>query len=69
MLRYLLHDYWRHYLGWPDLIAWRPDDFLLVEVKLSGDKLSDEQRLWIEQNTQRLHSPFRLAKIAKRRAN
>lgn len=62
-LRYLVDDYWHHYLGWPDLFAWRSGEFLFVEVKLSGDKLSDEQRVWIERNTDTLRFPFRLLKI------
>lgn len=62
-LRYLLDSYWANYLGWPDLLAWRGDEFLFVEVKLSADKLSAEQRHWIEQNEERLGLPFRLFKI------
>jgi hypothetical protein len=64
-LKYLLDDYWGHYLGWPDLFAWRGDEFLFVEVKLSGDKLSEEQRLWIEQNASVLGLPFKIVKIHK----
>lgn len=64
-LHYLLDDYWHHYLGWPDLFAWRSGEFLFVEVKLSGDKLSAEQRLWIEKNTDTLQFPFKLLKVHK----
>ncbi len=63
MLKYLIEDYWGRYLGWPDLLAWQGDEFLFVEVKLSPDKLSDQQRRWVEQNQARLHLPFKLAKI------
>lgn len=66
VLRYLIGGYWQNYLGWPDLLASRTSTVLFVEVKLSGDKLSDEQRRWIEANQERLHLPFRLAKIHRR---
>jgi Holliday junction resolvase-like predicted endonuclease len=62
-LRYLLKDYWQHYLGWPDIFAWRGDEFVFVEVKLSKDKLSDEQRTWIEHNATSLQFPFKILKI------
>lgn len=65
-LRYLIDDYWANYLGWPDLLAWRGPSVLFAEVKLSRDKLSDEQRHWIEANQERLHFPFKLAKIRRR---
>jgi|GEM_PF-515421 len=64
-LRYLLDDYWGHYLGWPDIFAWRSNEFLFVEVKLSGDKLSDEQRSWIEGNSVAMRFPFKVFKIRK----
>lgn len=64
-LRYLLQDYWHHYLGWPDIFAWRGADFLFLEVKLSSNKLSDEQRVWIEHNATTLQFPFKILKIHK----
>lgn len=33
ILQYLVEDYWHHYLGWPDLLLWKPNEYLLVEVK------------------------------------
>lgn len=68
ILRYLAEHYWGRYLGWPDLFAWREsqDRFLepqFVEVKSSGDKLSADQREWIEGNARQLRLPFRLAKV------
>jgi hypothetical protein len=64
ILRYLLNDYWRHYCGWPDLIAWRPDGaFFLCEVKSSADKLSEDQKRWIADNHGTLLLPFKLVKI------
>ena len=65
VLRYLLDDYWGRFLGWPDIFAWGCNKVLFVEVKLSGDKLSDEQRNWIEGNVETLHLPFKLLKIHK----
>jgi hypothetical protein len=62
-LKHLVHNYWAKYLGWPDLLAWREEEVLFVEVKLSRDKLSDEQRAWIEDNQKTLHLPFTLVKV------
>lgn len=62
-LRYLIADYWRHYIGWPDLIIWKGHEFCLVEVKSSSDKLSAEQRGWIAGNHDHLHLPFKLVKL------
>jgi hypothetical protein len=36
--------------GWPDLVVWRPDDLLFVEVKGPGDVLSPAQRDWLAQH-------------------
>lgn len=62
-LRYLVDDYWGNYLGWPDLLMWKGHEYLFVEVKLSRDKLSDEQRSWIEANIKTLQIPFQILKI------
>ena len=65
MLRYLCMDYWRHYLGWPDLLLYRESDYFFAEVKGSGDKLSDDQKEWITGNRKVMHIPFKLVKIHK----
>ncbi len=65
LLRYLVEDYWGRYLGWPDLFAHKGSDYLFVEVKSSGDKLSEDQRRWIKDNHSRLKLPFALVKIRK----
>jgi hypothetical protein len=65
ILNYLVQDYWNHYLGWPDLIIYREDEFFLAEVKSSGDKLSDEQKVWIASNQEQLKLPFKLIKVQK----
>ena len=65
ILRYLVEEYWHHYLGWPDLLVYRQDEFFLAEVKASGDKLSDEQKVWIRANHERLNLPFKLIKVHK----
>jgi hypothetical protein len=44
ILRYLIDSYWERYLGWPDLLIFRDDEFCFVEVKSSKDKLSNEQK-------------------------
>ena len=65
VLKYLIEDYWVRYIGWPDLLVFNEEEFLFVEVKASGDKLSGEQRTWIEGNLKSLHFPFKLVKIHK----
>lgn len=63
ILRYLIENYWHHYLGWPDLLVYRPRECFFAEVKASGDKLSDEQKRWIKGNHERLHLPFKLVNV------
>jgi hypothetical protein len=63
ILRYLIEDYWGRYLGWPDLLAYKDSDYLFVEVKSSGDRLSDDQKRWIRDNHRYLKLPFSLVKI------
>jgi hypothetical protein len=63
IVKYLLESYWDRYLGWPDMLAFNKDGYIFVEVKLSKDKLSDEQRYWVEENKKRLHLPFEIFKI------
>ncbi|MDC1174188.1 VRR-NUC domain-containing protein [Bacteriovoracaceae bacterium] len=65
ILRYLVDSYWERHLGWPDLFAYNEDEFLFVEVKSSKDKLSVDQKNWIENNSSYLNLPFKLAKIHK----
>jgi VRR-NUC domain-containing protein len=66
ILRYLANDYWKRYLGWPDLMAYNNRDYFLAEVKGSGDKLSEEQKSWIEANRRDLCLPFKLLKVHRR---
>lgn len=63
ILRYLVGDYWRRYTGWPDLLVFREEEFFLVEVKASKDKLSGDQKRWIADNSSILELPFKLVKI------
>ena len=65
-MRYLAMDYWGRYLGWPDMLAHRSDEYFFGEIKGSGDKLSDDQKTWIEGNTRELQLPFKLIKVHRR---
>ncbi|MGO8868763.1 MAG: VRR-NUC domain-containing protein [Alphaproteobacteria bacterium] len=69
VLRYLLDDYWRHYLGWPDLLLYRGENILLLEVKSSKDHLSQPQKRWISDNYDRLGLPFKLIKLHRTSSN
>ena len=66
ILLYLVDDYWRNYLGWPDLLVYKESEFVFVEIKSSGDKLSIEQMRWIRDNAKVLKLPFKLVKIHRR---
>lgn len=63
--RYRRHQAWQvdRYVGWPDLLLWRDETIMLVEVKSSNDKLSAEQRQWIADNHDILKLPFRVVKL------
>ena len=63
ILRYLVADYWGHYLGWPDLLLHRGEEILLVEVKSSNDRLSGDQKRWIGDNHKYLGLPFCVVKL------
>lgn len=63
ILKYLLNGYWRRYLGWPDLLVYNSESYLFVEVKLSKDKLSEDQRRWIEDNQAHLKLPYEILKV------
>ena len=63
IIQYLFDDYWRNFLGWPDLLVSSPSEYYFVEVKGSGDKLSEEQKRWIESSRQELLLPFKIVKI------
>lgn len=68
ILRYLVDNYWRRYLGWPDLLMWQDVTFMMVEVKSSSDKLSAEQMRWIADNHDLLKVPFRIVKLHRTRS-
>ena len=42
-------------------------EFFFVEVKSSGDKLSEEQKAWIRGNATEMQLPFKIAKIHKKK--
>ena len=65
ILQYLADDYWQRFCGWPDMLVYNDDEYFFVEVKSSGDKLSDDQKKWIVGNYDFLKLPFKLFKIHK----
>lgn len=67
ILGYMVKDYYRRHCGWPDLLVFRKGEFILVEVKSSQDKLSEQQKVWIEGNHKHIGLPFRIVKLHKRR--
>lgn len=69
ILRYLIGDYWGRYIGWPDLLAYRDNDFTFIEVKSSKDKLSEEQKRWIAGNAKHLQLPFKIFKVHRKKTH
>jgi hypothetical protein len=65
IVRYLVDSYWERYLGWPDLLVYRGDEFFFVEVKSSRDSLSDHQKRWVRDNHKSLKLPFKIVKVHK----
>jgi len=65
VLRHLLNNYWENYLGWPDLLISKDIEYSFVEVKGSGDRLSDVQKGWIARNSGELGLPFKILKVQK----
>jgi len=66
ILNYLVEDYWDRYLGWPDLLIYNDSEFFFAEVKSSHDKLKEDQKNWIKNNTSKLGLPFKLVKVHKK---
>ena len=65
VLGYLVLQYWGHRSGWPDLLIYRPDQWFLAEIKSWRDKLSENQKRWIEDNHRHLRLPFKLVQVAQ----
>ena len=65
LLRYLVQNYRGRCTGWPDLLLYRGNRWFLAEVKSWGDKLSENQKRWIQDNRRYLHLPFKLVKVHK----
>lgn len=63
ILDYLLKDYWGNYCGWPDLLIYNGSEFFFAEVKSSKDKLRENQKNWIRNNSKDLQLPFKMVKI------
>jgi len=66
ILKYLVTDYWRRYVGWPDLVVYNQDSFFFAEVKSSRDRVREDQKNWIYGNSSVLHLPFKLIKIHRK---
>ncbi|WP_273483168.1 VRR-NUC domain-containing protein [Desulforamulus ruminis] len=67
ILNYLAGDYWHRFCGWPDLLVYNDHNFFFVEVKSSGDSLSEDQKNWIRGNSEHLQLPFKLIKVHKKK--
>ena len=65
ILHYLSKNYWKNYLGWPDLLIYKTGEYFVAEVKSSKDKLTEDQKNWIKGNYKYLDIPFKLIKITR----
>ena len=65
VLEFLIKDYYSRYLGWPDFLVYREKEYFFAEVKSSKDKLREDQKNWIRENSLHLQLPFKIYKIHK----
>jgi len=65
ILSYLSRNYWSNFCGWPDLLAFKNDSTLFIEVKSSNDKLSAEQKNWMIGNYKYMKFKSIIFKIGK----
>lgn len=63
---FLIQDYYHRYLGWPDILTFRDEQFFFAEIKSSNDKLRGDQKDWIRNNALYLKLPFKVYKIHKK---
>jgi VRR-NUC domain-containing protein len=66
ILMFLIQNYYHRYLGWPDLLVFRDEQFFFAEIKSSNDKLRGDQKDWISNNSLYLKLPFKVYKIHKK---
>ena len=66
ILMFLIQDYYRKSLGWPDILVFRDEEFFFAEIKSSNDKLRGDQKGWIRNNALYLKLPFKVYKIHKK---
>ena len=66
ILKFLIQDYYGRYLGWPDMLVFRDEQYFFAEVKSSKDKLRKDQKDWIRNNALFLNLPFKVYKIHKK---
>jgi hypothetical protein len=69
VLRYLVDSYWERYLGWPDLLVYKDGEYFFAEVKSSSDKLSPDQKCWMQGNRDFLQLPIKVVKVLRRKTD
>ena len=65
ILLYLARNYWANFCGWPDLLVYKENEFMFVEVKSSNDKLSEDQKRWLQGNHKYMGFTVKIFKIGK----
>jgi len=65
ILHYMSRNYWSNFCGWPDLLVFKDDEIMFVEVKSSNDKLSEDQKNWFTGNEEHMGFTAKIFKVGK----
>jgi len=65
-VEWAIQDFWHRQPGWPDLFAYKGNDFMFVEVKSPHDELSQEQMNWFQWAIEQAHIPCEICRGEKK---
>jgi hypothetical protein len=65
-VEWAIQDFWHRQPGWPDLFAYKGNDFMFVEVKSPHDELSQEQINWFQWAVEQAHIPCEMCRVEKK---
>ncbi len=66
-VEWAIQDFWHRQPGWPDLFAFRGQDFVFVEVKSPYDELSQDQMNWFQWALERAHIPCEMCRVERKK--
>jgi Holliday junction resolvase-like predicted endonuclease len=67
VVEWAIQDFWHRQPGWPDLFAYKGNDFIFVEVKSPHDELSQEQMNWFQWAIEQAHLPCEICRVKKKK--